>query len=448
MLFARNLLIARLVSPTDFALALTLGLSASLVQMMTDLGLDRFIIQDPNGGDPDVIKTVHAANLIRGILVSVVLFSLSPFIAGLFGVSEVYWAYQILALILSMRAIENLDVKRIQRDHRFGRDLTANVVAQAAGLFVGLVAALKLGSFVAMLWAIGAQTLCLTLLTHAFAERHYACGFDQRHVKRLLIFGWPLIVNGLVLFAGSQGDRVLVGSALSLEDLAIYGAATTVTGALSAFVIKVIATVSLPKLAEISNDEAKFSLRMTDLGALVLVVSISLSLAIGFTAKGFIEILFGARYQIPEQLPVFLGLVAAFWVAQIWPTLVALSKGQTKQVLVVNLVRISGILFAGASILTSGTLVAIAAAIAAGEVIAFLLSYWLVRRYGIGQHSRPGRIATIILCGNLLVATVQIAMPQLGFLVAFGVALFSIAVLVGVTLYIRPNLRPKIRDLI
>lgn len=446
LLFARNLLIARLVSPADFALALTLALSASLVQMMTDVGLDRFVIQDPKGDDPDVLKTVHLANLGRGALISLLLFSASTLIADLFGVSDIYWAYQILAAILLIRAFDNLDTKRMQRHHRFGPDLTVNVVSQAAGLIAGVIAALQIGTFVAMLWAIAAQTICFTLLTHVLAERRYSCGLDRKHVDRLFVFGWPLVINGFVLFIGSQGDRVLVGSALSLEDLALYGAATTLTGALGVFVIRVIATISLPRLSELTDDDTEFATQLVALGVLVLGISVAANFAIGLTGKGFVELLFGVRYQLPMHLPIFLGLMVAFWIAQIWPTLVALSKGQTRQVLFVNIFRISGVLLAGLSIAAGGKLVLIAASIATGEALAFLFSYTLNHRHSKTMGAASARVAVAILGCNFLAATAVGLILPLGLLRAFTVTTLLITMIAGSFIFSRPDLRDKIRS--
>ena len=58
--FGRNIIIARLISVENFGIAATLALTMSLVEMASNLSLDRLIVQDPEGDSPRLQATAHA----------------------------------------------------------------------------------------------------------------------------------------------------------------------------------------------------------------------------------------------------------------------------------------------------------------------------------------------------------------------------------------------------
>src|SRR3546814_8745645 len=62
------------------------------------------------------------------------------------------------------------------------------------------------------------------IMSHAVARQRYAAGYAREYAPRLARFAWPLIINGLLIFIGGQGDRIFISNQLGVADLGHYSA--------------------------------------------------------------------------------------------------------------------------------------------------------------------------------------------------------------------------------
>ena len=92
--FVRNVIIARLVSPSDFGIASMFAISLSLLEMISNLAAEKLIIQATEGDAESFQATIQCLQFIRGSLIALVLFSIAGPLAHLFGVEDVKWAFQ------------------------------------------------------------------------------------------------------------------------------------------------------------------------------------------------------------------------------------------------------------------------------------------------------------------------------------------------------------------
>ena len=120
MRFGRNVLIARLLGVEDYGIASTFALIMALVEMLSDLGLARFVVQDREGDNPSLVAAIHALGILRGAMLSIAIVVFADPIAAFLGQPDLGWAYRVLALMPLVRAIGTLDSVRQQRTMRFG----------------------------------------------------------------------------------------------------------------------------------------------------------------------------------------------------------------------------------------------------------------------------------------------------------------------------------------
>ena len=68
--FARNILVARLLSVENFGIAATFAIIFGFIEMLAFLGLDRFLIQTRNEALERVQSTLHTMQVLRGVFVA------------------------------------------------------------------------------------------------------------------------------------------------------------------------------------------------------------------------------------------------------------------------------------------------------------------------------------------------------------------------------------------
>ena len=104
----------------------------------------------------------------------------------------------------------HLDAACQQRDMRFGASVWLDTVPQVVTTLAAPLAK-WLGDYQVMLYVVIGQVVMMTLVSHLVAERPYRWAWDRVIIGRMLRFGWPLLINGLLMFAIFQGDKAIVG---------------------------------------------------------------------------------------------------------------------------------------------------------------------------------------------------------------------------------------------
>jgi len=228
----RNVIVARMVTPADYGIASAFMVTVQLLESLSDLGTGTYVIQSPHGDDESTIDTAHAVNAFRAVINAIVLFGLAWPVSALFGIPEARWAFQCLALWPLLNGIAHLDLSRLQRQMRFHQAVTDEVASQAAALMLAWPLAYWLRDYSAILWLLLIQRLVATGASFLLAERPYRWGWNRTYVREMFAFGWPLIINGGLMYVIFQGDRLLIGAsqhfssrAYTLSDLGIYSVA-------------------------------------------------------------------------------------------------------------------------------------------------------------------------------------------------------------------------------
>ena len=95
-----------------------------------------------------------------------------------------------------------------------------------------------------------------TLTSHLVAERPYRLVFDRGIMARSLRFGWPLLLNGILMFLAFQGDKLIVGRVMGMEALAIFAMGVTLTLTPTLVLAKSVQNMFLPKLSQLTDAPA------------------------------------------------------------------------------------------------------------------------------------------------------------------------------------------------
>lgn len=388
----RNVLIARLIGVEDFGIASTLAIAVSAVEATSYIALDRLLVQAKDGEDAAFMSTAHAILALRGVLGAIVLFLAAGPIAWLFGVPEVAWAYQALALIPLLRGFAHLDIHRRQREMRFLPFVAVEGTAQFVATAVALPLALVFGDYRVMLFCLLVQQLVFMTASHVVATRPYRWAWNGAIVRRSIAFGWPILLNSILMLGMFYGDRVIVGSLVGMTELGWFSAAFVLTMVPVQIVSGTLSGWFLPQLSRVQDDEVKFvRLYLVTTQACLLT---GLLLAVGFALVGpvLFVVLYGAQYEAGLSVLVFMALMQGVRLARAGPSIVATSMARTTNPLLANVARVSMLPVAWAFVYMGAGVLSVVAIGIVAEVLAFAVSLFLLRqklRLPLGDLARP-----------------------------------------------------------
>ncbi len=376
----RYVALARLLGPQQLGLAAALTVTAGFFDLISDTGSDRFLIQDRDGDLPAVQRLVQLVLLGRGLTVSAGLAVFAIPIAAFYGTPALAAGLATIALSPLIAGFLNLDIRRAQRHHDFRGEAICMIAAEIAGLSGAVLAAWLSPTFMAVAYGLIARSVVLVVCSQLLAKRPYRLGWDALHAPRLARFAAPLMLNGLMLFVVSQGDRVIVGHQLGLTALGYYSAIILLIYYPAAVVANYLHALFIPIIAG-RRDSPVARDRVSDLmGGQSLLLALAMGAGFALVAPPLVPILFGARFAQGALLISLIGVLQTTRFVLTWPTTTALALGRSDTVLFSNMAHI--LIFPGAfaGLWLVGGITGIVAGFLAGELVAAAVALLLLNR--------------------------------------------------------------------
>lgn len=383
MSLARNLLIARLVSVEDYGIAATFAIAMAAIEMASYIGLQQMIVQDKGGDDPKLQAGLQGFQALRGLLGAVLLLLIAGPLAAFLGIPEVAWAYQLLALVPLANGFVHFDVWRLNRQLNYRPLILTEALPPALSLAAVWPLVAWTGDWRAMLYALLIQWGLRLVFSHLTAERRYRLSLDLSVITRSVDFGWPLLVNGALMFAVFHGDKLIVGRLLGLEALAILAMGVTLTLTPTTVAGKSLQAFFLPQLSRIEGrPEAAARFESLGLAALQASVMVALGLVLGVVLVGgpFVALVLGPAYAALAPLLVWCAIQQGLRVFKSGAATVALARGQTGNALAANLMRVATLPVAWVVAERTGDLTAVIWVAIAGEALGYGVALALVGR--------------------------------------------------------------------
>jgi O-antigen/teichoic acid export membrane protein len=434
--FARNIVLARLLGPEQFGIAVTYAIVMAFLEASLEFGPDKYILQAPDGDSREILGAAHAFTLGRGIAAGLVLFLAAEPVAALFHVPELAWAYRMAALAPIIKGFVHFGFRQAQRRLVFRQEIIIVLASNAVGFLAAVGFASIHPSHLAMLIGMVAQVAAAVGVSFLLAAVPYRLCFGRLELAALFRFGWPLVVNSILIVAAMQGDRALIGSAFGPETLAVYATAAILAGAPLHLVAGVLGPIMVPVLGPLRG-QPLFRTRYEAFGAVIAIVAVAALVPIGLLGPPVIPIVFGAAYRPDPLLVAVLAASAGIGLMRAWTNIAALAVGNSKAALLTNGVRLSGLVLAGLAVVLGGDVILVALALFGGEVAA--LAFAMQRTHQINNLPATtglGFLAPAFVAMIVMVISVRRMEPldwQAGLMVTAALVLLSIGFLLALS---------------
>lgn len=396
--FLRNVILARVLTKADFGIAASFALVVTLFEFSAKLGIAQFVIRDEDGDSPRFIAAAHLLQFSAALLSATAIVVTAEPLSVLFGVPQHRWAIILLALIPAFRGLEHLDVRRFERDLRFAPSLVVEALPQLLATVACWPLAVWLGDFRAVLALLLVKSAASVIASHLVAEHSYRWRIDPPEQKRMLRFGWPLVVNGLLMFAILQGDQFAIAASYTMSDLAPYAAAAALASAPTFLFARIFNSVALPVLAKCQNDPPLFLQRYRKVLAVVTAFSGVGAIMMIVGGEAVVRLVYGSKYAGAGILLGCLAAANAYRTLRIAPALAAIARGDSRNQMIGNLVRAVSLVVALPLVAAKQPLWTVACTGLAGEVFACWISFVrLERRDAVPMSSSLAHAAWVTL---------------------------------------------------
>ena len=373
----RNLIVARLVSPENYGIASTLAISMSIVEMLSYLGLNLLMVVDEDGDDPHFQAAMHGFQALRGVFSCAALFLIARPYATFLGIEQVTWAYQLMALVPLINGFQHYDPHRLRRKMIFLPTTLSNSVPPLVSVVSVWPLTMIYGDYRIMLVALFVQAITMVVLSHITAERWYRLTLDFQVMRKATKFGWPLLLNGILMFGVFNGERLIVGRELGIGQFAFFSMAFTLTLTPTLVLANSCQSLFLPQLSKVREIPELFQRMAITTMESSLVIALLLVLGTSLIGGPLSHLLTGPKYLAILPILVPMAVLQALRVAKTGSGVVALAIGQTGNSAAGSLVRVASLPISWWMAIKTGDVLVIIWIGCVAEVIGYLLLMYL-----------------------------------------------------------------------
>lgn len=337
---ASVVIMARLLSPTDFGLFAMVMSIAGIAEVFRDFGLSQAAVQAP------VLTERQRSNLFWvntaiGAVLAVAVFLSSWGIAALYGRDELAPLAQLASIAFLLNGLATQFRASLNRALRFRSLAITDVAAAALGLGIGIVTGLA----GAGPWALVAQLLgaAFATLVLVLVFSDWLPGLPRRGaaIGGFMRFGWNMVATQLVTYVGNNVDTVVIGVRFGAAQLGIYNRAFQLVMQTANQMRAPITNVAVPVLSRLQGAGARYwdfvRVGQVGLGYTIVVV---LAFVIG-AGDPVTEVLLGQRWAAAAPVLSLLAVAAVFQTLNSASYWVYVSKGITGPLFRYNLVSVT-----------------------------------------------------------------------------------------------------------
>lgn len=219
-----SVIIARLVQPSDYGLIAMLSIFMAIAQTFIDCGFSNALIHKQKRTNIDY-STAFYFNVLIGIIVYVILYISSPFIASFYNEPRLELLTKIISLNLIINSLLIVQITKLM--------IAMNFKLQAVISLVAVIISGGVGVYLAYtgygVWALVVQTLLNNILTvfllWSCVRWFPALTFSLRSFKELFNFGSKLLLSGLLETIYTNLYTLVIGKKFSVDQVGFYNRA-------------------------------------------------------------------------------------------------------------------------------------------------------------------------------------------------------------------------------
>ena len=252
--FVIGLILARLLSPSDYGVVGMVGIFFAIAQTFIDSGFGSALIRKNDCTDEDY-STAFYFNIIVGLVCCVLLSVLSPFIANFFDTPILKDLIKVMSLNMLISSFAIVHSTKLTHSVDFKSQSLVNLVTAIVAGASGILMAYKgLGVWSLVLQNMVASVLRVVLLI-AITRWLPSRVFSKESFKYLFSFGSKILTASLLHTIYANMTTMIIGKFYSAKDLGYYSRGESLATYPSTNITGILQSVTYPVLSKIQDDD-------------------------------------------------------------------------------------------------------------------------------------------------------------------------------------------------
>jgi len=306
-----TVLLARLLTTSDFGQAGMVLVFANFVYLFTDMALGSALVQRTTITAADC-STAFWTSFGGGVLLTVGGVAVSPLVGRFYNDPAVGVLFAGISLNFVIASLGRTQTALLTRSMNFRSLEVRSVIAGLAGAVVGVTSALMgAGAWAIILQLLTLNTVATVLVWFASPWRP-SFVYSRASVGKIGRFSRNVFISNMLFYLNTNADNLIVGKFLGASPLGIYRLSYNVMLQPANRIIMPMRNVLFPAFAKMQDDRAKMLAAWVRVNRIVAALAVPLLLGVMVTAPDFVNGILGSKWHqaVPViQLLAWVGLL-------------------------------------------------------------------------------------------------------------------------------------------
>jgi len=302
----RGVLLARILTPAQFGVFGIASIILSMLEILTETGINIFLIQQKNGIDK-FISSAWLVSMFRGAFISLAIIIASPFIVNFFNTPDLHRFLLLISLVPLIRGFINPSIVKYQKELEFKKEFWLRIAIYTFDSATSIILTLMLTDAIGFVWGLIAGATLEVILSFMFFKPWPLLKFEFNLMKLIVNRGKWVTAYGIFNYIAREGDSIIVAKLLGAASVGIYKMGYSLSTLPISEISDVVNKVIFPVYSKISKDAERLLKAFTKTLLTVSVPIVCLSLIMLFLPRAFFEILLTPKWG--DVVPVFKVLV-------------------------------------------------------------------------------------------------------------------------------------------
>lgn len=298
--FAVVIILARILSPSDFGLIALCSIFVALATSFAESGLGHALVQSEEINRDDV-STVFWLNSALGLVAAALLAFSAPLVSSFFDEKLLVPLIQSMALIVIFGSVGSVHRSLLLRDLQYKK----LAIVRVAATIISGIAAIFLATEGFGAFALAGQALVLTLISSIlywiFSKWRPNATFKIQSAKRLFSFGGFLFASSLLEMIYGRIYVLLLGKSHSTSLLGQFGRAEATILLIQGIVSHPLGQVAFPTLSRMQADPHQLKQAVSRGLRASMLINAAIMLGLGAVAEPFVLVIYGNQWL--EMVP-------------------------------------------------------------------------------------------------------------------------------------------------
>lgn len=296
------MVLGRLLEPKDFGLVAMVTAMVGVLNLFRDFGLSTATVQRTEVTE-EQLSTLFWINILVGGILGLLASACAPLIASFYHEPRLLWVTVAMAASFAFNAAGVQHSAILQRHMRFTTLAVIAILSLLVSNAVGI--SMALGGY--GYWSLVGMTVTMPAVSTigCWLTTRWVPGLPRRNagIRSMMRFGGTITLNGLIMYAAYNFEKVLLGRFWGAGAIGLYGRAFQLITIPTDNLNSSVGEVAFSALSRLQDDPVRLKSYFLKGYSLVLTLTIPITIVCGVFAEDVIWVLLGPKWQ--AAAPIF-----------------------------------------------------------------------------------------------------------------------------------------------